>query len=461
MMVAVAVADADEMVGVDPPVVVRERLEAFAGEVLAEATNRPVQMVNGGLYLRGLIEQGPRKSLEPLVERLGEEADYHSMQQFLADSPWDPALVVKAVAERVAPAVDVQAWVIDDTGFPKDGKDSPGVKRQYSGTLGKTGNCQIGVSLHAVGGNGTVPLGWALYLPEEWCEDPARRAKAKIPQEVQFKTKPELGVELVERAAGWKIKKAPVLGDCAYGNNTELRDKLHAAGLQYVLSVSPETTVFAPETVFEVPSNAGKTGARYLRPRPDRDAGAIEIIGNLITHDRRLLLNLRRERASIGRRFVDDHAERRFQSMGEVADLSARALHHVAIGADQQIEFARKRCEILREIAFDFLGFAAPYRRDPFLQLPKRFQAIAKLRYRGEDKSKRKNRKGHDKVKFETRDLRVDLFRRRGNLDEINSLIAHIDDALDHAQNPVIGPFRVASASAPGTSRHARLRQTR
>lgn len=278
-MVAVAVADADEMVGVDVPSAVRERLEAFAGVVLAQATNRPVQMVNGGLYLRGLIEQGPRKSLEPLVERLGEEADYHSMQQFLADSPWDPALVVKAVAERVAPAVDVQAWVIDDTGFPKDGKDSPGVKRQYSGTLGKTGNCQIGVSLHAVGGKGTVPLGWALYLPEEWCADPERRRKAKIPQEVQFKTKPELGVELVEQAAGWNVKKAPVLGDCAYGNNTELRDKLHAAGLQYVLSVSPETTVFAPETVFEVPSNASKTGRRYLRPRPDRDP---ESIGALV-----------------------------------------------------------------------------------------------------------------------------------------------------------------------------------
>ena len=78
----------------DPPSVVRERLEAFGGEVLAEAMNRPVQLVNGGLYLRGLIEQGARKSLEPMVERLGGEADYQSMQQFLADSPWDPALVV-------------------------------------------------------------------------------------------------------------------------------------------------------------------------------------------------------------------------------------------------------------------------------------------------------------------------------------------------------------------------------
>ena len=89
----------------------------------------------------------------------------------------------------------MQAWVLDDTGFPKDGKHSPGVKRQYSGTLGKIGNCQIGVSVHAVGGEGTVPLGWALYLPEEWCEDPERRRRAKIPAEVAFQTKPELGVD--------------------------------------------------------------------------------------------------------------------------------------------------------------------------------------------------------------------------------------------------------------------------
>jgi hypothetical protein len=124
--------------------------------------NRPVQMVNGGAYLRGLIEQGARKSLEPMVERLGGDADYQSLQQFLADSPWDPAVVVRAVAERVVPAIRVEAWVLDDTGFPKDGKRSPGVKRQYSGTLGKIGNCQIGVSVHAVGSQGTVPLGWVL-----------------------------------------------------------------------------------------------------------------------------------------------------------------------------------------------------------------------------------------------------------------------------------------------------------
>jgi SRSO17 transposase len=261
------------------PVAVKERLEAFAGEVLAEAMNRPAQRVNGGLYVRGLLEQGPRKSLEPIVGRLGGDADYQSMQQFVADSPWDPALVVKAVAERVASQIDVEAWVLDDTGFPKDGKDSPGVKRQYSGTLGKRGNCQIGVSVHAVGAKGTVPLGWALYLPEDWCSDPQRRRKAKIPDDVVFKTKSELGVELVERAVGWDVPRAPVLGDHAYGENTWLRDRLDQAGCEYVLSVGPTTKVFERGTVFAVPAKKPGAARGPRRPRPDRKP---EPVGELI-----------------------------------------------------------------------------------------------------------------------------------------------------------------------------------
>jgi SRSO17 transposase len=279
MMVVVTVAGSQVEQDVDPPSVVRERLEAFASEVLVEAMNRPVQVMNGGLYLRGLIEDGARKSLEPLVARLGEEADYQSMQQFLADSPWDPARVVKAVAERVAPVIGVEAWVLDDTGFPKDGKDSPGVKRQYSGTLGKTGNCQIGVSLHAVGARGTVPLGWALYLSEDWCADIERRRKAKIPPEVEFKTKHELGVELAERAASWDVPTAPVLGDHAYGENTWLRDRLDEAGCEYVLSVGPKAKVFEQGTTFTVPAKKPGASRAPVRPRPDRQP---EPIGDLI-----------------------------------------------------------------------------------------------------------------------------------------------------------------------------------
>jgi SRSO17 transposase len=266
-------------VDADAPVAVRERLEAFAGAVLAAAMNRPVQRANGGLYVRGLLEQGPRKSLEPIVERLAGEADYQSMQQFVADSPWDPALVVKAVAERVAAVIDVEAWVLDDTGFPKDGKDSPGVKRQYSGTLGKRGNCQIGVSVHAVGARGTMPLGWALYLPEDWCSDPQRRRKAKIPEEVVFKTKSELGVELVERAVGWDVPRAPVLGDHAYGENTWLRDRLDQAECEYVLSLGPTTKVFEQGTTFAVPPKKPGATRGPVRPRPDRKP---EPIGKLI-----------------------------------------------------------------------------------------------------------------------------------------------------------------------------------
>ena len=257
----------------------RERLVGFVDEIVAGLPHVR-QRENAGLYVRGLIEQGGRKSLQPTLFRLEETAArYESVQQFLADSPWDPALVVRACAERVVPEIDVEAWVLDDTGFPKDGKHSPGVKRQYSGTLGKIGNCQIGVSVHAVGKRGTAPLGWALYLPEEWCADRERRARAKIPESVEFKTKPELGVELVEQAAGWGLAAAPVLGDQAYGDNTALRDLLHESEREYVLAVGPASKVFAAETVFAVPEQTAATGRPKSRPRPDRDP---ETIGELI-----------------------------------------------------------------------------------------------------------------------------------------------------------------------------------
>jgi SRSO17 transposase len=263
-------------------VLVRERLLEFVDGIVS---GLPLarQRENAGLYVRGLIERGGRKSLQPTLFRLDETAArYESMQQFLADSPWDPASVVRRCAERVVPELGVEAWVLDDTGFPKDGKRSPGVKRQYSGTLGKIGNCQIGVSVHAVGKHGTAPLGWALYLPEDWCDDPERRTRAKIPGQVVFKTKPELGVELVERAAGWGLPAVPVLGDQAYGDNTALRQRLHDAGREYVLAVAAQTTVFAADTVFAVPDTTAAIGRRKSRPRPDREPETIkDLIGRV------------------------------------------------------------------------------------------------------------------------------------------------------------------------------------
>jgi SRSO17 transposase len=248
----------------------RERLSAFVREMVA-ALPHIRQRTNALLYVRGLVEHGGRKSLWPTLFRLGEDAArYESLQQFLADSPWDPTLVVRACAERVTPELDLRAWVIDDTGIAKDGAHSPGVKRQYSGTLGKIGNCQITVSLHAVGAGGTAPLGWALYLPEEWCADGPRRKKAKIPEELPFRTKPELAAELAAHAAGWEVPRAPVLADAAYGGNTEFRSQLQERGLTYVVAVPPELGVFGPDTTFSPPERAGRRGRPSTGYRADR-----------------------------------------------------------------------------------------------------------------------------------------------------------------------------------------------
>jgi SRSO17 transposase len=259
------------MAAVEP----RERLVAFAEDVF-DAFERSSQRVNGELYLRGLIEQGPRKSLQPTLFRLGESgARYESMQQFVADSPWSWGELVRRVAERVAPRLEVTCWVVDDTGFPKDGRRSPGVKRQYSGTLGKIGNCQIGVSLHAVGQRGTLPLGWSLYLPEDWCDDPDRRARAKITNDVRFQTKAQLAAALIGDAVAWEIPRGPILADQAYGDDSAFRIGLDEERLSYVVAVSERTTVYDAQTEFSVPARAGSRGRPTSVRRADHEPTAV------------------------------------------------------------------------------------------------------------------------------------------------------------------------------------------
>jgi SRSO17 transposase len=257
---------------------VRDRLAAFVEEVSGGLSLRR-QRENALLYVRGLVEQGGRKSLQPTLFRLEETpARYESLQQFLADSPWQAELLVRACAERVAAQLGVVAWVVDDTGVVKDGRHSPGVKRQYSGTLGKIGNCQITVSVHAVGDRGTVPLGWRLYLPEEWCDDRERRRKAKIPDAVCFETKPQLARGLCERAAGWDLPAAPILADAAYGDDAAFRTGLHEAELEYVVAVRAGTSVYGPETTFAVPERNGLAGRPRSVARPDRKPESVRAL---------------------------------------------------------------------------------------------------------------------------------------------------------------------------------------
>jgi SRSO17 transposase len=275
--------ETEVVVGVAPGV--KGRLVGFMADV-ASGLGRVEQRRAAGVYARGLIEAGARKSLEPMVARLGGgKVEYEGLQHFLADSPWDQTVIERAVAERVCAVIEPQAWVLDDTGVVKDGKHSPGVKRQYSGTLGKTGNCQVTVSLHAVGTGGTVPLGFTLYLPEEWCADLQRRRKAKIPDSVEFATKPTLGGELAVRAAGWKIVRAPVLGDQAYGDDSKLRARLDDEQLEYVLSVSPATTVFQAGTRFEIPPAKPGAGRPRTVPKPDREHTQIKTLAGSLPAD--------------------------------------------------------------------------------------------------------------------------------------------------------------------------------
>jgi SRSO17 transposase len=256
----------------------RERLGEFVAEVVS-GLSHVRQRENALVYVRGLIEQGGRKSLQPTLFRLEETpARYESLQQFLADSPWRAELLLRACAERVAPEIGVLAWVVDDTGIAKQGKHSPGVKRQYSGTLGQIGNCQVAVSVHAVGGRGTLPLGWSLYVPEEWCVDELRRTRAKIPATVAFKTKRQLAGGLIELAAAWQVPFAPILADSAYGDDSAFRTRLAAGGLEYVLAVSAQISVYGPETTFAVPERNGSVGRRRSVARPDRKPESVRAL---------------------------------------------------------------------------------------------------------------------------------------------------------------------------------------
>jgi len=261
-----------------PAAGLRGRLVGFV-EVVTRPLSLRRQRENALLYVRGLVEQGGRKSLQPTLFRLEETpARYESLQQFLADSPWDSEALIRACVERVAPQIGVTAWVVDDTGIVKDGVHSPGVKRQYSGTLGKIGNCQITVSVHAVGERGTLPLGWQLYLPEEWCDDEARRRKAKIPDSVCFQTKPQLASDLCEQAAGWQLPLVPILADSAYGDDAGFRTRLAELELEYVVAVRAEMSVYGPETRFAVPERNGPRGRPRTVARPDRKPESVRAL---------------------------------------------------------------------------------------------------------------------------------------------------------------------------------------
>jgi SRSO17 transposase len=245
----------------------RGRLVAFAAKMLASLP-RSDQRRRGETYLRGLMLDGRRKSIEPMTARLA-DGDEQCLQQFVSQSPWEWPPVRERLATRMQEAIAPLARIIDDTGFPKAGRCSVGVARQYSGTLGKVGNCQIGVSVSAASEAACRPLTWRLFLPAGWGDDTVRCAKAHLPPEERHRPKWQLALEMLDELRQRGLSPPPLVADAGYGEITAFRAALEERELAYVVEVKAATSAYEKDVLPERPAWRGSgrpPQARYRRP---------------------------------------------------------------------------------------------------------------------------------------------------------------------------------------------------
>src|SRR6266511_3661411 len=218
---------------------IRTRLTAFAEDLFASIPRKD-QRRWGQSYLRGLLLDGKRKSIQPIAARLAKgdpAADAYALeqalQQFVNQSPWDPVPVRQRLAQRMTTAIGPQAWVVDDTGFPKFGRHSVGVAPQYCGALGKIANCQVGVSVHAATDQASCPLDWRLFLPESWDQDAERRRKAHVPQGERHRPKWQLALEMLDELASWELVPPVLLAKLRWRVEHDYRELKDALGLDH------------------------------------------------------------------------------------------------------------------------------------------------------------------------------------------------------------------------------------
>src|SRR3954451_7030375 len=267
-----------------------ERFEAYVdrlGGVLGHADRRePLRA-----YATGLLLPGERKSVEPMaarVEPFRVGAAHQSLHHFVAKASWDEAAVLTAVRGHVLPAIEahgpIRSWIVDDTGLPKKGKLSVGVARQYCGQLGKQDNCQVAVTLSIANEHASLPIAYRLYLPEAWAADPARRARAGVPEEVGFATKPSIALDQIGQALAGGVPPGVVVTDAGYGNDTDFRDGVTALGLPYVAGIQGTTGLWPPGTgplPAEPRSGRGRPPKRLRRDAARRPLAAGRLAAGL------------------------------------------------------------------------------------------------------------------------------------------------------------------------------------
>jgi SRSO17 transposase len=247
-----------------------QRFAAYI-EGLAKAAGHADRNVPLKNYCTGLLLPGERKSVEPMAARLAPanvRRMHQSLHHMVADAPWSDEAVLDRSLDLVLPAMlrqePVVAWVVDDTGFPKKGRESVGVTRQYCGQVGKQDNCRVAVSLSVTTEKASMPVAFRLYLPETWTKDRKRRNKTGVPDEVQFQTKTEIALKQIQRARQRGIPQGAVLADAGYGVDTSFRTALTKMEVAYVVGVQSSVTVWKPgEQPKPAPVRRGSTG----RPR--------------------------------------------------------------------------------------------------------------------------------------------------------------------------------------------------
>jgi SRSO17 transposase len=264
-----------EQQGARQPLTGEARLEAYLDAIVG-GLGHVRRTASMRAYCTGLLLPGERKSIEPMAARLDPahvQAKHQSLHHVVAEAKWDDAALLAAVRAEVLPAIErhgpVTYWIVDDTGFPKQGTHSVGVARQYCGQLGKQDNCQVAVSLSVANDQASLPIAYQLFLPEVWANDQPRRDKAGVPAVIRFETKTAIALGQLRQALAAGVPVGIVLGDPAYGDETAFRVGVADLGLRYMLGVRSGTSVWAPGSGPLPPAPWSGRGRRPSRLRRD------------------------------------------------------------------------------------------------------------------------------------------------------------------------------------------------